>query len=108
LGCYNIKKASKLVIAMRHNPKRPFYLQMRFNSFDHFAHTVRGWDLDFHQLDRGSFRADLRQVETDAALVIHALFNRKLEQSKAEGRRPEGGHLAFWSHRLLKSFCVDK
>ena len=80
MGCCNIKKTSKLGIAMRHNLKSPFYLRMQFNAFDHFADTVRGWDLDFHQLDRGSFCAELRQVETDAALVIHALFNRKLEQ----------------------------
>jgi AraC-like DNA-binding protein len=68
---------------------------MRFNAFDHFADTVRGWDLDFHQLDRGSFRAELRQVETDAALVIHALFNRKLEQG---GGAPPGR----WTFGILE------
>jgi len=68
---------------------------MQFNAFDHFADTVRGWDLDFHQLDYGSFRAELRQVETDAALVSHALFNRKLAQ---HGGIPPGS----WTFGILE------
>lgn len=53
---------------------------MQFNAFEHFADTVRGWNLDFHQLDRGGFCAEVRQVETAAALVSHGRFNRKLAQ----------------------------
>ena len=85
---------------MRHGPKSPFYLRMRFNAFDHFADTIRGWDLDFRQLDRGSFCAELRQMETDAAMVSHALFNRKLEQ---RGGVPPGK----WTFGILEPFSPE-
>ena len=80
---------------MSYSPNNPYYMRMHFNAFDHFADTVRGWDLDFHQLDRGNFFAELRQVETDAALVTRAQFNRKLEQ---RGGAPPGR----WTFGILE------
>ena len=48
------------MVTMSYSPNNPYYMRMHFNAFDHFADTVRGWDLDFHQLDRGSFFAELQ------------------------------------------------
>lgn len=80
---------------MAHNPKKSIYLQQQFETFDHFADTIREFDLDFRQLDRGSFFADLRQVETDSVLVTKASFNRKLEQ---RGGVPTGK----WTFAILE------
>jgi AraC-like DNA-binding protein len=80
---------------MAHNPKKSIYLQQQFETFDHFADTIREFDLDFRQLDRGSFYADLRQLETDSVLVTKASFNRKLDQ---RGGVPAGK----WTFAILE------
>jgi len=62
-------------------------LKCSFNDFDQFAEEARGWDLEFHQLDRGGFHGELRQLGTQRALLTYAHFSRRLEQ---RGSPPEG------------------
>ena len=60
--------------------KYPFYLHQRFDNFELFADAVRGWDVDFRQLDRGKFKTEMTQLETSNILITDAFFNRRLEQ----------------------------
>ena len=71
-----------------------FLLNKRFSDFDYFAHMIRAWDLDFCQLDRGRFRAELLQVGINTSLITHARFNRNLDQ---HGSPPPG----LWTFALL-------
>ena len=58
-----------------------------FSDFDAFAESTRSWDLDFIQLDRGTFKAELNQVGLDGVQILHARFNRQLLQ---RGSSPKG------------------
>lgn len=56
------------------------YLNRRFKDFEHFATAIRGWDVDFRQLDRGEFQTEVIQVDTPAVLITEAIFNRQVDQ----------------------------
>ena len=58
----------------------PFVVRQQSRDFDEFAEAARGWDLDFRQLDSGSFRSDMVQVATSEVNVGHARLNRLLDQ----------------------------
>jgi AraC family ethanolamine operon transcriptional activator len=60
--------------------KETVCLNQLFQDFEHLAKAIRGWDVDFRQLDRGQFQANVTQVDTSAALVTEAVFNRRLDQ----------------------------
>jgi AraC family ethanolamine operon transcriptional activator len=64
-----------------------FIKRARFDDFDQFAHTIRSWDLDFIQLDRGRFIADLLQFGAECFQISNACFNRHLIQ---RGETPQG------------------
>ena len=66
---------------------------MTFGDFDAFASAVRDWRLEFIQLDRGPFHADLRQVGGGVFQLGQASFGSRLHQ---EGETPPG----------LRSFVV--
>lgn len=62
-----------------------------FQDFDVFAGTVRGWDLDWQQLDRGPLEARVQQIVTPAVLLSRVDFNRRYHQ---RGATPTG-YLTF-------------
>ena len=70
-----------------------FHTAMTFGDFDAFASAVRDWRLEFIQLDRGPFHADLRQVGGGVFQLGQASFGSRLHQ---EGETPPG----------LRSFVV--
>ena len=39
-----------------------YLLDLQFNDFDDFTNTVRDWNVEFRQLDRGQFHGKLFQV----------------------------------------------
>ncbi len=78
----------------RESQQEYLLLHKRFNDFDDFSDMVKTWDLDFYQLDRGKFRAELLQVITNALQIGHARFNRNLDQ---RGSPPPG----LWTFALL-------
>lgn len=69
-------------------PLSSYKLEMRFDDVDHFTETVRDWDLDFWQLERGRFSGELSQLAVGGVQLGKAKFNRKLHQF---GLSPTGG-----------------
>ena len=57
------------------------------NSFEEFADASSGWELDWRQLDRGPFEAQVVQVETPSTLASQFRCNRKFHQ---RGMSPPG------------------
>lgn len=62
-------------------------LNQRFNDFEEFAILTKLWDLDFRQLDRGAYEAEMVQIASSDLQVSEAKFNRKLDQL---GSAPKG------------------
>ncbi len=50
------------------------------NSYEEFAESTSGWNLDWRQLDRGPFNATVLQVTTPSMLVSQFRCNRKFHQ----------------------------
>lgn len=63
-------------------------MQLAFDDVDQFTEATRGWDLDFWQLERGRFRAELSQIGLSGVHLSKASFNRRLHQT---GLPPKGG-----------------
>ncbi|ADE55700.1 transcriptional regulator, AraC family [Coraliomargarita akajimensis DSM 45221] len=63
-------------------------LQMNFEDVDHFTETVRAWDLDFWQMERGPLDAHLSQVWLGDYVIGHARLNRHMHQT---GLAPRDG-----------------
>ena len=66
-----------------------------FDDIDELSEASRGWDVEFHQLDRGSFKGSLRQISCGPVLITHIFFNRRLEltASAQAGSRTFGVHM---------------
>ncbi|MCF6312530.1 MAG: helix-turn-helix domain-containing protein [Verrucomicrobiales bacterium] len=58
-----------------------------FCDFDAFAAAADTWDIDFWQLDKGRFEAQLTHIVTPSVILAECKFNRKIEQ---KGAAPEG------------------
>lgn len=58
-----------------------------FSSFEGFSKILRGYNLDFIQLDRGRFRSALRQIQCGRVFINHIRTTRRLE---VEGNPPPG------------------
>ncbi len=58
-----------------------FHLENEFDDFDTFTETIRAWDLDYRQLDRGSFSCGLKQYGQEGIILGQAHFSRALLQS---------------------------
>ena len=67
--------------------ERPFLVRGQFFDFDQFAESVRNWDLDFRQLDSGSFRGHVLQIGLRGVQLGRARFGRRLHQ---RGAPPSG------------------
>ncbi len=70
-----------------------YLIQHQFQDVDDFAQTTRAWNLDIHQLERGSFKGDLLQFGTGNTMVSHAEIYPDTYQ---RGEPPQG----------LRTFCV--
>lgn len=64
-----------------------FSVSQRFNDFDAFNDAATGWDLNFRQMDRGRFEAELNQIATPSVILAECAFNRRIEQ---RGATPAG------------------
>ena len=62
-------------------------IQSNFDNFEEFCQSIQGWGLDFKQMDRGRFCADLHQIKTPEVLISRVYFNRHLTQN---GIQPPG------------------
>ena len=55
-------------------------IKSQFDTFETFALAVKGWGLDFQQLDCGPFNARLHQFGSQNLLITNAQFNRNILQ----------------------------
>ena len=62
-------------------------IKSSFEDFEEFCQSIQGWGLDFKQMDRGRFCADLHQIKTPEVLISRVYFNRHLTQN---GIQPPG------------------
>ena len=74
-------------------PRLPSHFAIRsgFDDFETFREVMSVWDLDFWQLDRGSFAAQLVHVVTPTVILSRSTFSRKLDQNGA----PPAGFRTF-------------
>jgi AraC family ethanolamine operon transcriptional activator len=56
-------------------------LQATFTDIDAFTDTVRGWDLDWRQLDGGPLKAGLLQIASERAALTRVGFSRQFLQT---------------------------
>jgi len=71
-------------------------INQNFNSFEGFASAAHSWDVDFLQIERGRFEANLVQFISGGLQFAQAFFNRGLDQ---RGASPEG----VWSFAITFS-----
>ena len=64
-------------------------IAQQFGDSDVFTDHVRGWELDFRQLDCGEFHSTLKQVITPSLLLTECSMSRQMEQ---HGGVPAGFH----------------
>ena len=78
----------KMIGGLGDNP-HSFALASSFDDVNRFAEAVRGWDLDFRQMDPGRFRAELTHIVTPGVMLSRCVLGRKMEQ---QGELPGGFH----------------
>jgi hypothetical protein len=62
----------------------PRYLAERsYDDFDELVSDMRQWDLDLHQIDRGTFQGDVLQFGIENIHIAEARFGRALDQRGA-------------------------
>ena len=64
-----------------------FLLNKTFRDYDDFAQSVRQWDLDFRQMDRGRFTASVLQAGKNECHIGEVYLSRK---SYLRGKTPQG------------------
>jgi AraC family transcriptional regulator, ethanolamine operon transcriptional activator len=57
-----------------------YLIDLKFKDFEDFTDTVRNWNLEFRQLDRGQFQGDLFQAGIGAVHFGYTELNRHLDQ----------------------------
>ena len=77
-----------------------FLLRQNFENLEAFADSIRGWNVNFRQLDCGYSHIQVNQIETSSALISEGLFNRRLEQ---KGDSPPG----TWTFAVLERSSPD-
>lgn len=61
--------------------QEPFmWIDFEINNFCHFKEVVHAWDIDFLQLDGGTFHSELKQMILPEVQVAHTHFNCHLDQ----------------------------
>lgn len=92
-----------------HQNKEPAYLiHRRFDDFDEFCGNAVSWDLDYRQLERGSFDGELLIAGTNRLQFTHARTGRRMIQNGAAPSKMRNfGLLAaqnikiFWRGRMV-------
>lgn len=75
--------------------QEPFmWIDFEINDFDHFREVVHAWDIDFLQLDGGTFHSELKQMILPEVQVAHTHFNCHLDQ---KGVSPDN----MWSFVIM-------
>lgn len=77
-----------------------FFFFNKFREHDAFSQAVQGWDLDFMQLDRGKFKADVLQAATARSLFGYGSFNRSFDQ---RGSSPPG----VWTFAIFSGLSTQ-
>jgi len=54
-------------------------MQLQFSNFEIFARTLKGYDLDLKQLDRGTFSASLQHIVCDSVFINRIASTRRFE-----------------------------
>lgn len=72
------------------------FVNGKFQDLESFAYTARAWDIDFFQLDRGKFRADLTQFISGNFHFSSTRINRKIEQRGSSPKK-------LWSFAILEN-----
>ena len=54
-------------------------MQLQFSNFEIFACTLKGYDLDLKQLDRGTFSASLQHIVCDSVFINRIASTRRFE-----------------------------
>ncbi len=65
----------------------PFILNRSYNDIDELNESIRTWDFDFRQLERGRFQGDIFQFVGDTIQFGRGRFGRRLEQLGATPRK---------------------
>ena len=75
--------------------QEPFiWIDLKINDFKHFAEVTHSWDIDFLQLDGGTFHSELKQMILPEIHIAHTHFDCHLDQ---KGRSPED----MWSFVIM-------
>jgi len=75
---------------------KPLVINKNFDNFEGFATTAHAWDVDFLQIEKGQFEANLTQLVHNDLQFAKACFNRGLDQ---KGASPEG----VWTFAITSS-----
>ena len=75
--------------------QEPFlWIDFEVNDFNQYKEIVHSWDMDFIQLDKGTFYSEIKQMILPEVHVAHTHFNCHLDQ---RGHSPEG----MWSFVIM-------
>ncbi|PHS38925.1 MAG: hypothetical protein COB07_02600 [Sulfurovum sp.] len=75
--------------------QEPFlWIDLEINDFDHFKEVVHSWDIDFLQLDGGTFYSELKQMILPEVQVASTHFDCHLDQ---KGASPDN----MWSFVIM-------
>ena len=66
---------------------QPFLLHQYFDDFDDYCVNAQNWDLDYRQIESGSFSGELLMAGNGTALLTRAKLGRKMIQ---KGATPQG------------------
>jgi AraC-like DNA-binding protein len=72
------------MIIKKNIEQEPFlWIDFEINNFDHFTEVVHSWDIDFLQLDGGTFYSELKQMILPEVQIGHTHFDCHLDQKGA-------------------------
>jgi len=77
-----------------------FQLRQHFENLETFADSIRGWNVDFRQLDPGDANIRVIQVATPTIMISSGIFSRSLEQ---KGESPPD----TWTFAILEESSPD-
>ena len=60
--------------------QQTFFLHQQFNDFEAFCENIRHWDLDYYQLDRGTFSSELLMFGNASTIFTWAKLGRHMLQ----------------------------
>jgi AraC family transcriptional regulator, ethanolamine operon transcriptional activator len=66
--------------------KNIFFFKHTFDEIEKVTETVRGWELEFFQLDKGKFYGDFMQAGNKSVILTYFKSNRKIEM---RGKAPK-------------------